>query len=144
MIPLDPGPLAWSAAGGVLIGTAATLLLWLNGRIAGISGIVNGLVNRGTTDRGWRAAFIAGLMLAGGVTLAIVDVPAPREGYPVPLLLLGGLLVGYGTSLGSGCTSGHGVCGLARLSQRSLIAVVVFMATAMITVYLLRQVAGVA
>jgi uncharacterized membrane protein YedE/YeeE len=127
-------------AGGALIGLAAALLmLWL-GRIAGISGILGGLL-RATPDRAWRVAFLAGLMGAGALTLHALGrvTPSPAS---VPELLLAGLLVGYGSSLGSGCTSGHGVCGLGRMSTRSLTAVVVFMATAFVTVYFTRHVLG--
>ncbi|GAA0720219.1 YeeE/YedE family protein [Dokdonella soli] len=107
--------------GGVLIGMAAALLLWLNGRIAGISGIVNAVTGAASSDRGWRVAFLLGLMLAGGGTMRWFAVGEPhRQGYPVILLVVGGLLVGFGTRMGSGCTSGHGVCGLGRLSLRSL------------------------
>jgi len=128
--------------GGVLIGLSATLLLWLNGRIAGISGIVNGLTSAPVTDRGWRLAFLAGLLLAGGLVLHVVAAAPPREHFPRMTLVVAGLLVGIGTGIGNGCTSGHGVCGLGRLSLRSLIAVLVFMATAMLTVFVVRHVLG--
>jgi uncharacterized membrane protein YedE/YeeE len=127
-------------AGGVLIGlSAALLLLWI-GRIAGISGILGGLLRRGP-DRAWRAAFLAGMMGAGALAMHAMGQATPSPASP-PLLLLAGLLVGYGTSLGNGCTSGHGVCGLGRLSVRSLAAVLVFMATAFATVYVARHVLG--
>jgi uncharacterized membrane protein YedE/YeeE len=127
-------------AGGVLIGiSAALLLLWI-GRIAGISGILGGLLRRGP-DRAWRAAFLAGLMGAGALAMHALGQATPSPASP-PVLLLAGLLVGYGTSLGNGCTSGHGVCGLGRLSMRSLAAVLVFMATAFATVYVTRHVLG--
>jgi uncharacterized membrane protein YedE/YeeE len=137
----------WGAAlaGGVLIGCAATLLLWLNGRIAGISGIVHGLVSAPASDRGWRIAFLLGLLLAGGIAMRLAPhIPAPRSEFSLPLLIVAGLLVGFGTSLGSGCTSGHGVCGLGRFSQRSLVAVVTFMAAGIATVYVMRHLLGVA
>lgn len=120
----------WSAlAGGLLIGLAASLLLLLNGRIAGVSGIFAGVLPRAPGESGWRTAFVAGL-LAGGVLLAFVY---PRglafELARSPVAIVGaGLLVGFGTRLGSGCTSGHGVCGLSRLSTRSLAATVTFIA----------------
>src|SRR5687767_1964872 len=127
-------------AGGVLIGlSAALLLLWI-GRIAGISGILGGLLRRGP-DRAWRAAFLAGMMGAGAPAMHAMGQATPSPASP-PLLLLAGPLVGYGTSLGNGCTSGHGVCGLGRLSVRSLAAVLVFMATAFATVSLTRHVLG--
>ena len=135
-------PTAWiqGLTGGALIGLAAALLLAWLGRIAGISGILGGVL-RATPDRAWRVAFLAALMGAGALTVHALGqvVPSPAN---TPVLLLAGLLVGYGTSLGSGCTSGHGVCGLGRLSTRSLVAVVVFMATAFVTVYISRHLLG--
>jgi uncharacterized membrane protein YedE/YeeE len=135
---------AWTAGlvGGALIGCSATLLLWSSGRIAGISGIVNGLATAPRGDRAWRAAFLAGLMLAGGVALAwLPDAPARHQTGSTPLLLAAGVLVGFGTRMGNGCTSGHGVCGLGRLSPRSAAAVLAFMLSAMATVYFVRHVA---
>jgi uncharacterized membrane protein YedE/YeeE len=130
-------------AGGALIGTAASLLLWSNGRIAGISGIVNGLATAPRADRAWRAAFLAGLMTAGGIALHLLpEGPARDQTGATPLLLAAGVLVGFGTRMGNGCTSGHGVCGLGRLSTRSAAAVATFMVAAMLTVYVLRHVAG--
>ncbi len=132
----------WTAlAGGALIGLAATVLLASLGRIAGISGLFNGaLEQRG--DRAWRVAFLVGLVAAAGVWFAVAGVQ-PRTGFPLPWLLAGGLLVGFGTRLGSGCTSGHGICGLARLSPRSMVAVALFMAAGFATVYVLRHALGV-
>jgi uncharacterized protein len=126
--------------GGLLIGSAATLLLWSIGRIAGISGIVNGILERARGDRAWRIAFLAGMMIAGAVTLQFVPAPARAQTGATPLLLAAGFLVGFGTRVGNGCTSGHGVCGLGRLSRRSLAAVVTFMAAAMTTVFVVRHV----
>ncbi len=128
----------WSAlAGGALIGLAATVLLASLGRIAGISGLFNGaLEQRG--DRAWRIAFLLGLVGAAGAWFALSGA-APRSGFPLPWLLAGGLLVGFGTRLGNGCTSGHGICGLARLSPRSAVAVAVFMAAGFATVFVLRH-----
>lgn len=135
----------WSAlAGGALIGLAASVLLLVNGRIAGISGILAGLV-RAPGDRAWRLAFVSGLLaapLAAGLVL-------PQHVFPTALapgiqetlrLLVAGLLVGLGTRMANGCTSGHGVCGLARLSWRSLAAVVVFMGAAFGVVFVVRHV----
>lgn len=129
--------------GGLLIGLAVVLLLLLNGRIAGISGIVGGLLvpNPKGSEVGWRAAFVAGLLLGalaymlatGGAALVNVQTS-------VPVLVLAGLLVGFGTRLGSGCTSGHGLCGIARLSKRSISATAVFFGVAMLTVFLVRHV----
>lgn len=130
-------------AGGLLIGLAAALLLLLNGRISGISGIVGGLLvpNPKGSEAGWRAAFVAGLLLGalaymlatGGAALVSVQTS-------VPVLVVAGLLVGFGTRLGSGCTSGHGLCGIARLSKRSIVATAVFFGVAMLTVFLTRHV----
>lgn len=124
---------SWAALGGVLIGAASALLLLVHGRIAGISGIVGSLLQRETTDRAWRYAFVAGLFVAG-LLVAVIH-PASIGTTPrSPLaIVLAGLLVGFGTRLGSGCTSGHGVCGLSRLSMRSLVAVATFMTTGAIT-----------
>jgi uncharacterized membrane protein YedE/YeeE len=134
----------WMVAlfGGVLIGLSASLLLLFNGRIAGISGIVNGLSQRSSTaDWGWRAAFVIGLMGAGAITMHLLGQGTPSP-TPIPWLPVAGLLVGYGTSMGNGCTSGHGVCGLGRLSKRSLVAVLTFMATAIATVFVARHALG--
>lgn len=129
--------------GGCLIGLAAVLLMALNGRIAGISGIVQGAVGGTSGDRGWRWAFVGGLVL-GAVLVLRWGEPgfAPRTDYPLWLVGLAGLLVGAGTSAGSGCTSGHGVCGIARWSTRSLVATVVFLFFGAVTVFLLRRLAG--
>jgi hypothetical protein len=127
--------------GGALIGVASVWLLAVNGRIAGVSNILHGLFAPGAQ---WRAAFIAGLLLAG---LAWQASGAPlqlREGFPTSWAAAAGLLVGFGTRMGSGCTSGHGVCGLGRLSARSLVAVITFMATGMIAAYVTRHLLGVA
>ena len=123
--------------GGVLIGLAATLLYAGIGRIAGISGIVNNALEQ-RTGHSWQLAFIAGLIVAAGAWL-IGSGAAPRIGFPLPWLIVAGLLVGFGTRLGNGCTSGHGICGLARLSKRSLLAVLVFMGSGILTVYVLRH-----
>ncbi len=130
-------------AGGVLIGAAASILLWLNGRIAGISGIVGGLLAPVRDDTGWRALFVLGLIL-GAVLYRTMGGPLQTieiETSPI-LLIAGGLLVGFGTRMGGGCTSGHGVCGLARLSPRSLVATVVFMLSAGVTVAVVRHLLG--
>lgn len=126
--------------GGALIGLAATVLYAGIGRIAGISGIVNNAIER-RQERGWRLAFLAGLLAAAAAWFAWSG-EAPRNGFPLPWLLAAGLLVGFGTRLGNGCTSGHGICGLARLSKRSLAAVVAFMASGIATVYVVRHVIG--
>lgn len=129
-----------SLAGGALIGCSAALLLFFNGRIAGISGITGGLLGPANRDTAWRIAFLAGLVL-GPVAFMLVagHWPAVRLDASWPALAAGGLLVGFGSRLGSGCTSGHGVCGLGRLSRRSVAAVATFMLTAVATVYLVRH-----
>lgn len=127
--------------GGALIGVAATLLLLLNGRIAGVSGIAGGLLRPATGDVIWRALFLLGLMIGAG-GYGLVDQVPIRIDASLPILVLGGLLVGFGTQLGRGCTSGHGVCGIARLSPRSIVATLVFMISAGLTVYLVRHVIG--
>ena len=126
--------------GGGLIGLAATVLYAGIGRIAGISGIVNNAIER-RQERGWRLAFLAGLLAAAAAWFAWSG-EAPRNGFPLPWLLAAGLLVGFGTRLGNGYTSGHGICGLARLSKRSLAAVVAVMASGIATVYVVRHVIG--
>jgi uncharacterized protein len=126
--------------GGIMIGAAATLMLWLNGRISGISGITGGLLER-RPGIGWRLAFLVGLV-AGPPAYAYLTGPIDiTMQASVPVLVLAGLLVGFGTRLGSGCTSGHGVCGIARLSRRSLAATVVFMCVAIVTVFVTHHVA---
>ena len=125
-------------AGGVLIGLASVWLLAANGRIAGISGIVHGLFAPPPGDRGWRLAFLAGLLVAGFLWLAFFPGGTSSEGNLVAMAFAG-LLVGFGTRLGGGCTSGHGVCGLGRLSLRSLVAVIVFMAAGMASVFVVRH-----
>ena len=136
MAPFDPLP---ALVGGALIGLASVLLMVLTGRIAGISGIFAGLVTVGG-DKGWRLAFIAGLIVApllGG--LVGYPLPTPQMPGSWTVIVLAGLLVGFGVRLGGGCTSGHGICGIARFSLRSLAATVIFMVTAMIVVAVMRH-----
>ncbi len=128
--------------GGLLIGLAATSLLWSIGRIAGISGIFYGVATAPRGDRAWRIAFLAGMMIAGAIVMQFVPSPARIQTGATPLLLAAGFLVGFGTRMGNGCTSGHGVCGLGRLSWRSAAAVVTFMATGMATAFVMRQLLG--
>jgi uncharacterized membrane protein YedE/YeeE len=132
-----------AAIGGALIGLSVVLLMALTGRIAGISGIFAGLINPQTTDRAWRAAFIGGL-IAAPLAAALLGhtVPTPRMPGSYITAVIGGLLVGFGTRLGSGCTSGHGICGIARLSPRSIVATGVFMMAAIIVVALTHHVFG--
>ncbi|MGK5066809.1 YeeE/YedE family protein [Janthinobacterium sp. RT4P48] len=130
----------WSAlAGGMLIGLAAALLILFNGRIAGISGIVGGLLRPRQGDLGWRIAFLAGLIGTPLLWQLWLALPAVRIDAGAPALVAAGLLVGVGVRYGAGCTSGHGVCGLSRWSPRSLAATCVFMAAGFLTVYLLRH-----
>ena len=137
---VDTSPLLAATAGGVLIGASAVLLMYAIGRIAGISGIVAGLLSRvAADDRAWRLAFVAGLIGAGFFLQPISSAEPVPPASPL-LLLAAGLLVGFGSVLGGGCTSGHGVCGLGRRSLRSLVATVVFMLTGFITVFLVRHV----
>jgi uncharacterized membrane protein YedE/YeeE len=130
----------WSAlAGGAIIGVAAAMFALVNGRIAGVSGIVGGLLRPTLADVGWRAAFIAGLIAAPLVYVVFAQLPpiVIDSGYPV--VIAAGLLVGIGTRYGAGCTSGHGVCGLSRASPRSLAATLAFMAAAFVTVFVTRH-----
>lgn len=127
--------------GGLLIGLAVTLMLLLNGRIAGISGIVGGLLNLKIQDNLWRAAFVAGLLLGALIYVSAADGSSEVNVLaPLPVILVGGLLVGFGTRLGSGCTSGHGLCGMARFSRRSITATAIFFVVAMVTVFLTHHV----
>ncbi len=129
-----------AAAGGLLIGIAAALLALLQGRIAGISGIVGGLLApRAAGDTGWRLAFVGGLLLAPLLYRLVAEWQLPAVDAGWGTLVVAGLLVGFGTRLGSGCTSGHGVCGLSRLSPRSFAATLVFMGAGFATVFVLRH-----
>lgn len=142
-MPTEFTPLL-SLAGGALIGLAAVALMAVHGRIAGITGILGGfLPGSGESDRGWRMAFIAG-MIAAPLTVMAATGSMPQIAVPVSTLALvaGGFLVGIGATFGSGCTSGHGVCGLSRLSARSIAATLTFMATGAVTVFLARHVLG--
>ena len=127
--------------GGALIGLSAVLMLWLNGRIAGVSGIIHGLFFPRKNDFSWRVLFLVG-MIAGSIIYYFFPQIhfVPRTHYPISLLIFSGFLVGIGTRLSGGCTSGHGVCGIARLSFRSLIATVIFFLMGVITVYVLRHI----
>ena len=127
-------------AGGALIGLSASLLLLFNGRIAGISGILNGLFFAQKQDKLWRLLFLLGLVLGGLLFhTGLPDFNHPRQNYPLPLLAVGGFLVGFGARMANGCVSGHGVCGLANLSVRSLVATGTFMVSGMLTVYIVRH-----
>jgi uncharacterized membrane protein YedE/YeeE len=132
-----------SLAGGVLIGVAAAMFVLLNGRIAGISGILGGLLKPVKGDISWRVAFVLGLVASPLLYALFAVVPTPHIDASWGALVLSGLLVGVGTRYGSGCTSGHGVCGLSRLSPRSLAATVAFMGAGFVTVFVIRHVLGV-
>ena len=131
-----------SLAGGLVLGLAAAVFILFSGRILGISGIVGGLLSPRAGDAGWRIVFLLG-MLAAPVTFSWIApaglVPAPRIEAGYGAVVAAGLLVGFGTRLGSGCTSGHGVCGLSRLSPRSLVATLAFMGAGFLTVFLIRH-----
>lgn len=128
--------------GGALIGLASILLLLLTGRIAGISGILGGLLPPTRGDTTWRLAFIAGLMLGGLGFVYLGDPSAISIEADTPLLVAAGLLVGFGTRLGSGCTSGHGICGVGRMSPRGLVATCLFVGIGMVTVFVTRHIIG--
>lgn len=131
-----------SLTGGLLIGFAATLLWYFNGRIAGISGIVGGLLRPTKGDIGWRVAFISGLMISSFVYMIASPLPTPKIDAGLATLIIAGVLVGFGTRYGSGCTSGHGVCGLSRGSMRSIAATASFIGAGMLTVYFVRYLMG--
>jgi uncharacterized membrane protein YedE/YeeE len=134
----------WSAlAGGVLIGIAAAMFVLLNGRIAGISGVIGGLFKPVKGDVVWRAAFVLGLVGSPVAYALFAPLPVPRMDAQFGALVVAGLLVGVGTRYGSGCTSGHGVCGLARLSPRSLVATAAFMGAGFATVFVARHLLGI-
>jgi uncharacterized membrane protein YedE/YeeE len=126
--------------GGALIGLAATMLMMLTGRLAGVAGILGGLLQAKPADAPWRIAFIAGL-IAAPLVAALAGAPLPRPAMTSSLVLLsaGGLLVGFGSRMGNGCTSGHGVCGFARFSARSIAATIIFMIAAVATVAIVRH-----
>lgn len=132
-----------SLCGGIVIGLSASLLLLCDGKIAGISGIVGGLLSPAPNDTAWRVLFVVGL-LTGGLLFSLVSPQAFTIGIArsPSVLILAGLLVGFGTRLGNGCTSGHGVCGISRLSPRSLMATVTFMITGIVTVYITNHLLG--
>jgi uncharacterized protein len=130
----------WSALiGGLLIGLAAALFVLLNGRVAGISGVLGGLLRPSPGDTAWRAAFVGGLLAAPLAYMLVATAPTLQIDAGYGSLLLAGLLVGVGTRYGSGCTSGHGVCGISRLSPRSIVATLTFMGMGFATVFVLRH-----
>ena len=140
MIEFTPGS---ALAGGAVIGLSAVLLLRLNGRIAGISGILNGAMTTAYGDRLWRLLFLIGLVAGGFMHQAVTgDTMVTRADFPYSQLIIAGLLVGFGTRLGSGCTSGHGVSGISRLSRRSIVATCVFLGVGMITASIVYLASG--
>ena len=133
-----------SLAGGALIGISASILMYLNGRIAGISGIVSGVFSASSiTEKAWRLAFVIGLIIGGAIYMHFFPITiAPREFISTELLIVGGLVIGFGTAMGSGCTSGHGICGISRFSLRSLVATATFLLSGIVTVYVFKQIVG--
>lgn len=133
-----------SLAGGALIGISASILMYLNGRIAGISGIVAGVFSASSiTEKAWRLAFVIGLIIGGAIYMHFFPITiAPREFMSTELLIVGGLVIGFGTAMGSGCTSGHGICGISRFSLRSLVATATFLLSGIVTVYVFKQIIG--
>ncbi len=132
-----------SLLGGALIGLSAVLLMAFHGRIAGMTGILTGLLPPVSTDWTWRAAFLAGAVAAPILLLSLSGQTIAYESpVPMPWIIIGGLIVGVGVYYGSGCTSGHGVCGMARLSPRSIVATLTFLGAAMVTVFIIRHVLG--
>lgn len=126
--------------GGILIGISSTIMLATVGRITGISGFVHRLVTPTVGDRGWRWIFLVGMIGGGAIyEYAFTSTPTPNFNFAPAAMIVGGLIVGFGTRMGGGCTSGHGVCGLGRLSVRSLVAVITFLATGVATVYVVRH-----
>lgn len=138
---IAPFSIGYALGGGLLIGGAASLLLLLTGRIAGISGLVARVATIADSGPPWRlaAAFVAGLPIGTALVARFVRQPHIEVTSSVPLLIAGGLLVGFGTRLGSGCTSGHGVCGIGRLSPRSIVATLTFMVAGFATVFITRH-----
>jgi len=130
--------------GGIFIGISSVILMWFNGRIAGISGIFHGLFKYNLNDYWWRVLFIIGLLVGVQIYYFIPGIQfTPRTNYPIFLLIIAGFLVGVGTKYGGGCTSGHGICGIARFSLRSIVATIIFIASGMITVFILKHILGV-
>ena len=132
-----------SLVGGMLLGISAVLLLLINGKIAGISGVINGLISPKEGDYWWRLLFAIGLIAGGVITVLLTGVDAPdTSNTPMMGIVLPGLLVGAGTRLANGCTSGHGICGIGRLSKRSIVATSIFMCVAAVTVYVRLHILG--
>ena len=140
---MDLSSAAWALLGGSLIGTSASVLLYFNGKVAGVSGIVGNVRCREVTRHPWRVFFVLGLVVGGAVMFAVAPARFALDGTPsLALTAVAGLLVGIGTRVGSGCTSGHGVCGLARVSPRSLVATLAFISTGIVTATAARMLGG--
>lgn len=137
-----PGDWIRALEGGALIGISASLMLAFNGRVTGISGIVGGLLSPTAGDVMWRALFVVGLLAGGALALAATPAAFTAGGGSLATIVAAGLLVGFGTRVGNGCTSGHGVCGISRLSPRSLAATMTFIGAGAITVLVSRAVSG--
>ncbi|AXN32963.1 YeeE/YedE family protein [Vibrio coralliilyticus] len=126
-----------SLIGGAFLGLSATMLLMINGKVAGISGVVIGILSPKRNDLFWRLLFLIGMVVGGALSVIVIGVEIPStESIPTFVLVIAGLLVGFGTRLGNGCTSGHGICGVGRLSLRSIVATAIFMVVAALTVYI--------
>jgi len=132
--------LGLALAGGALVGLSASLMLMLNGRVAGISGIVGGLLQPQVGEVSWRAWFLAGLLAGGAVLFGTRPESFATAAVPSAVIVVAGLFVGFGTRLGSGCTSGHGVCGISRLSRRSIAATLTFMLSGVVAAYVVQHV----
>lgn len=140
---MQSSSILWALAGGALIGTSASLMLYFNGKVTGISGIVGGLLSRDAQSTPWRLLFVLGLVVGGAFMVALRPAAFSTDGAPsIGITLLAGLLVGVGTRLGNGCTSGHGVCGMSRLSPRSIAATLTFIATGVVVVAITRALGG--
>lgn len=140
---MQSSSILWALAGGALIGTSASLMLYFNGKVTGISGIVGGLLSRDARSPPWRLLFVLGLVVGGASMVALRPTAFSTDGAPsIGITLLAGLLVGVGTRLGNGCTSGHGVCGMSRLSPRSIAATLTFIATGVVVVAITRALGG--
>lgn len=136
-------PFALAAIGGALVGLSAVLMMALNGRIAGVSGILSGTLTQPTGDRLWRLLFVVGIVIGGALPVLLdSELQAPLPDASIFLAIIAGLVVGFGTGLGSGCTSGHGICGISRLSRRSILATLTFIASGIATVATLRLLAN--
>lgn len=132
-------PFVLAAIGGALVGLSAVLMMALNGRIAGVSGILSGTFTQPAGERLWRFLFVIGIIIGGALPVWLdAGLKAPLPAASIGLAVVGGLVVGFGTGLGSGCTSGHGICGISRLSRRSILATLTFMASGIATVTLIR------